>query len=222
MTEEQRSSGVQELITRLREEGVEGGQVQAKQLVEEARRQADEMLDQTRREAEELLQRARKEAASLRTAGQAALQLARRDVVLSLKDEVTEQFADAVRRLVRNCLAEEEFIQRLILQIAGRAAPEGQDHDLEFLLPEQMPTVEELQRQPGEFMSDKLSQFVSTVARDLLEKGITFGVAGGNAPGLTVRVVDEDVEINLTDESISELLLQHLLPRFRTMMNHTA
>ena len=222
MTEKERSSGVQELITRLREEGVEEGQVQAEQLIEEARRQADKMLDQARREAAELLQRAQRETDSLRTAGQTALQLARRDTVLSLKDEVTEQFAGAVRRLVTNCLDEEEFIQRLILQIAGRTAPEGQNQDLELLLPERMPTAEELQRQPGEFTSDKLSQFVSTVARDLLEKGIAFGVAGSNAPGLTVRVVGEDVEINLTNESISDLLLQHLLPRFRTMMNHTA
>ena len=68
MTEKQRSSGVQELIDRLREKGVEEGKEQADQLVADARQQAAQMLDDARREAADLLQRAREEAERLRAA----------------------------------------------------------------------------------------------------------------------------------------------------------
>lgn len=222
MAEKERSSGVPELIARLREEGVKEGKEQSDRLIEEARRRAAEILDQARQEATGLLQHAQKEADSLRTAGEDALRLARRDTVLSLKDEIAEQFANAVRRLVTHCLDDKEFVRRLILEIAGRAVPRSEDHTLELLLPERIPTVEELQRKPELIASDTLSRFVSTVARDLLREGITCGVTSGVTAGVTVRVVDEDVEIHLTDKAISDLLLQHLLPRFRAMMNHTA
>jgi hypothetical protein len=33
-----------------------------------------------------------------------------------------------------------------------------------------------------------------------------------------VRLVDEDVQIDLTESAISELLLRHMLPRFRALL----
>ena len=38
---------------------------------------------------------------------------------------------------------------------------------------------------------------------------------------LVVRVVDQNVEIDLTEEAIADLLNQHLLPRFRAIMRKT-
>ena len=36
--------------------------------------------------------------------------------------------------------------------------------------------------------------------------------------GARVRVVGEDLEIDLTNEAISKLLLKHLLPRYRAIL----
>jgi V/A-type H+-transporting ATPase subunit E len=33
-----------------------------------------------------------------------------------------------------------------------------------------------------------------------------------------VRVVGEDLEIDLTDEAVAQLLLKHLLPRYRAIL----
>ena len=40
--------------------------------------------------------------------------------------------------------------------------------------------------------------------------------AGGR--GIRVRLLDDDLEIDLTDEAIAELLLEHLQPRFRAVL----
>jgi V/A-type H+-transporting ATPase subunit E len=37
-------------------------------------------------------------------------------------------------------------------------------------------------------------------------------------PGIRIRLVDRDVEIDLTDASVAALLLQHLQPRFRAFL----
>ena len=219
MTEKERSSGVQDLIDRLRENGVAEGKEQADQLVADARRRATEILDKARQEAAEILDRTRKEADSLRAAGEDALRLAGRDAVLALKEEVSQQFASQVRQLVSHHLRDDKFMQRLILEIAGRAVPKDSEQPLEFLLPEEVVPPDEVRRQAKGAKEGTLSHFVLALAGEMMREGVTFGVAADNTPGVTVRIVDKDVEITFNEEAITEFLLRHLLPRFRTMMN---
>ena len=40
--------------------------------------------------------------------------------------------------------------------------------------------------------------------------------------GFTVRFVNQNVEIDLTDQTIAELLARHLLPRLRAVMRRCA
>ena len=218
MTEKERSSGVQELIDRLRERGVEEGREQAEQLLADARRRAAQMLEQARQEAAETLQHARKEADNIRAAGEEALRLAGRDAALTLKEEISERFADQVRRLVSHSLSDEQFIERLILEIAGRTVPKDSGEPMELLLPEDWVPLEELRRHPEEVTEGTLSHFVLALAGDMVREGFTLGATVDNSSGIVVKMVNDDAEITLDDKSISRLLLRHLLPRFRAMM----
>ena len=219
MTEKERSSGVQELIDRLREKGVDEGQQEADQLLADARRRATETLDKARQEAVEILRNAKEEADGIRAAGEEALRLAGRDTLLALKEEISEQFGSQVRRLVSHCLCDEQFIERLILEIAGRAVPKDSQQPMELLLPEEMVPPEEVRGQAKGVKEGTLSHFVLALAGDMIREGVTFGVAADNTPGVTVRLVEEDVEITFNEKAIAEFLLRHLLPRFRAMMD---
>ena len=219
MTEKERSSGVQELIDRLREQGVEEGNEQAEQLLADARRRTTQMLDQARQEAAKMLQNARKEADKIQAAGEEALRLAGRDAVLTLKEDISKRFADQVRRLVSHSLSDEQFVERLILEIAGRAVPKESKQPLELLLPEEMAPLEELRRHPKEVKEGTLSHFVLALAGDMIRKGVTFGSTADNTSGITIKMVNDDVEVTLDDKAIAKLLLSHLLPRFRAMMS---
>ena len=219
MTEKQRSSGVQELIDRLREEGVEEGTVQADQLVTDARRRATTMLDEARQEATEILQHAREEADNLRKAGEDALQLASRDAVLALKEEISKHFADQIRQLVSHSLRDEKFMQRLVLEIAGRAVPKDTKQPLELLLSEEVAPLEEVQRQAKDAKDGTLTHFTLGMASEMMREGVSCGVAEDDTPGLTVRMIDEDVDIVFNEKAITEFLLRHLLPRFRGVMD---
>jgi V/A-type H+-transporting ATPase subunit E len=52
----------------------------------------------------------------------------------------------------------------------------------------------------------------------MLREGVTFGVANDGESGIRVCLVDQDARIDLTESAISELLLRHLLPRFRALL----
>jgi len=217
-SEHQPSSGVQELIDRLRQEGVEKGHDEAEAILAEARRKAEEILDEARAKADGVLHEARREADKMRISGEDALRLASRDAVLEFRESLSSEFTSKVRRLVSYTLQDQDFLQRLILEIARRAMPEDTGQRVELLLPNNLVTDEQLRGKPEEVAEGTLSHFVLGLAGDILREGLSFGVADDDTPGARIRLGDDDVEVELTDETISALLMQHLVPRFRAMM----
>ena len=216
-TDDTQSSGVQELIDQLEEQGVERGKQEADRILADARRRADATLQEATSEAEKILLHAREEAQRTKTAGEDALRLACRDAVLKLQEAIGEDFESKVRRLVSHTLGDQEFLRKLILAIAKKAMPDESDEPLELLLPESLVTLEELQANPEEIKEGTLSHFVLGLASDILREGLSFG-ASGDTPGVRVRLVNDDVEIELTDQTITALLMKHLVPRFRAIM----
>ena len=73
------ASGVQELISRLRDEGVKAGREKSDQIVQEAQEQASHIVAQAKAEAEELLIKARSEIERDKAAAIESLRVAFRD-----------------------------------------------------------------------------------------------------------------------------------------------
>ncbi len=217
MNTKQNASGVEELIERIREQGVAEGRSRAEELYEEARLRADRRLEEARREAEDILQQSREEADRLKVAGEEAVRLAVRDAILRLKSELIERFSERVRHLVTLELRDEGLLRQLILEVAGRAAPPAET-PVELLLPQDVVGLEQLRRHPEDVKEGTLSHYVVTVMRDILREGVEIGVRTDAASGIRIALRDEDLEIDLTDAAVSELLLRHLIPRFRAMM----
>jgi V/A-type H+-transporting ATPase subunit E len=214
------ASGVEELIRRLQEEGVTKGQAEADKLLADARAEAARIRATAEAEAQALREQTRQEAETARRAGQEALQVAFRDTVLSLKNWLLQRFSGDVERLVSAEMSSAEFLQRLILEVAGRVREShGLDTgDIELLIPEEAVEVEELRRHPEELRAGTLSHFVLARAGSLLREGVSLQVVPEAPAGIRIRLVDRDVEIDLTDAAVAKLLLQHLQPRFRAFL----
>jgi V/A-type H+-transporting ATPase subunit E len=215
--EPKESSGVEQLIQRLREQGVAEGKSQAEELLEQTRRRAEQRMDEARREAEDMVQQAREEARQTKQAGEEAVRLAVRDAILRLKSELVERFSDRVRRLVTRELEDKEFLKQLILEVGRRAAPPA-DKPAKILLPKDVVGLEQLRRNPEEVKEGTLSHFVVTVTKEILREGLDIGSRDDDTAGIRIQLQDDNLEIDLTDRAVAELLLRHLVPRFRAMM----
>ncbi|HBE71220.1 MAG TPA: hypothetical protein DDW52_23995 [Planctomycetaceae bacterium] len=204
------SSGVQQLIDRLHQEGVEKGQTEAEALLASARKQAVEVVDNAKKEAKEILAAAREEAAQTKRAGEEAIRLAGRDSILTLTEELRDGCNRTLQRLIGESLQDQEFLRQLISEIAGQAVPKdaGRLH-LEFLADDGE------EEKDGESPMDA---FAKSLAGQSLREGLTFEVVDSTVPGVRVQVVDEELEIDLTDETLTHLLLKHLSPRFRRIL----
>jgi V/A-type H+/Na+-transporting ATPase subunit E len=212
------STGVDTLINRLRDDGIEQGRSQAQALVTTAQKQASDIVAAAQREAESILVKAKDEAGKLKAAGEHAIGLAMRDTVLSLEDQLVKEFRNQLTRLVKGLLADPAFLQQLILEVAGRVAPASAGKPVELLLPAQLVSLEDLQRKPEEAAPGTLMHFVLSLGGGMLRDGMRFGVSEDGEAGIRVRLVEEDVQIDVTESAISQLLLRHMLPRFRALL----
>jgi V/A-type H+/Na+-transporting ATPase subunit E len=218
------SSGVEALIERLRDEGVANGRRQADELIAEARHESEQILADAKAEAEAILRQARSEAEMVRNAGEEALRTAMRDTVLKMKGHLSTRFSEEVRRLVAADMAQETFLERLILEVAGRTRRDaGLDKadKIEILLPEDVVGLEELRRHPEKLREGSLSHFVLSVANGLLRDGVELRSSDRLEGGIRIILQGGEIQVNLTPDKVAEVLLEHLHPRFRAILEGT-
>ncbi|WP_306142731.1 hypothetical protein [Roseibium sp. MMSF_3412] len=213
-------AGVQALIDRLKSEGVSAGQSEGDEILSKARAKADEIVSEAQKRADALLADARAEAAREKAATEDGLKVAARDLVLSLRNELGDRIQQEAGRLVGTTLGDEQFLEKLILAMAGNAKDNASVVDtepMEIVLPEKVVTFEELKQSPEAVEPGTLTHFVIALAGEALRDGVTFSTAPG-FDGIKVKLTDRNVSIDLTEEAIATLLKRHLQPRLRAVM----
>src|ERR1700731_3452091 len=142
------SAGVEMLIARLHDEGIAQGRSQAQALVTAAKQQAADIVAAAKREAEAVPVTANEETKRLKAFGEDAIRLAMRDSMRSLEADLTNRFQNMLRGLVKGVLQDPAFLQRLILEVGGKAASSAERAEL--LIPAEVVSLEDLQRKPEE------------------------------------------------------------------------
>lgn len=213
-------AGVQALIDRLKTEGVAAGQSEADGILDKAKAKAEALVAEAEKKAATLLAEARAEAAKEKAATEDGLKVAARDLVLDMRNELGERIQQEAKRLVATTLADEAFLQKLILAMAANAKENASveaAEPMEIVLPEKIVTFEELKQSPEAVEPGTLTHFVIALAGDVLRDGVTFSTAPG-FDGIKVKLTGRDVSIDLTEEAVATLLKRHLQPRLRAIM----
>lgn len=215
------SSGVEQLIEKLRQEGVVAGQEKARDIVTDAQKRAEWIVGEAKQEAQMIRDQAKADAEATHAAAEDALKLAMRDALLKLNDTLLGSFSDEVMRVVGEQMIDPAFVQRLILALAGRIRDEaGMDDEKQLLirLPADAVGIDELKSNPEELKQGSLTQLAASIAADLLRKGVRYEVSEHLHKGISVQLVGKQMTVDFTDEAVAALLLQHLQPRFRALL----
>jgi V/A-type H+/Na+-transporting ATPase subunit E len=215
------AAGVEALIARLRDEGVGAGRTEAERLVADAQARARAIVEKAEAEAKARLEAARAEIDNHRRAGEEALAMAARDTVLDLKDQLARRFASDVGKTVSDMMRDDDMLRRMMLEIVGRARAEGavdSAGSAEVILPRSVAGLDDLRRKPEELREGTLTHFVAASAAEMLREGVSFARADDEAEGISVRLGERGVTIDLTDRAVAAAILAHLQPRFRALM----
>ena len=211
------SSGVQELIDRLRQEGVASGQSESERLQSEARIKAMKILDNAKLEAEQVLAKARAEAKSIEDNGKEALRLASRDVVLRVREAFYEEFKSRLNRLVKHKLSDQKLLEKMILELTAQNRP-SDNKQVQVLLPSAQISEADLTKEVANVQPGSLASFVLGLTADVLREGLSFDVTNDIDSGVKIQIVEDDVQIELSDKTITVVLLEYLVPRYRAIM----
>lgn len=210
-----KSTGVQDLIARIRDEGVQSGKQESERLLAEARSEAQRTLESARAEADEVRQKARAEIETEKAAALEALKLAARDTGLQLEADVVAAFENTVRRLVSPATRDPEFVRTLLLVLAGHAVDElVKNKEIQVFVSNML-----FQEAEGnQELDERARHSVLGITGDMLREGVELVPSSDVEGGARVRLVGENLEVDLTDETVHKILMRHLLPRFRAIL----
>lgn len=209
------SQGVEELIARLRDDGVTAGQAEAEAIVAEARSKAAAILQEAETKSRSLLIETREEIACERIAARDALELAARDMLLAFRTELTGRFREEAGRLIRENLEQEETIRDLILIAAGRAVAEVtglNEEAMEILLPRRVLELDAIRHLPELLGDDAMKHLTIGICKQMMQQGVLV------REGIRLQLTESGIEIDLGDKALTAALLRHLQPRFRALL----
>jgi V/A-type H+-transporting ATPase subunit E len=207
------TTGVQQLVDRLRQDGVDEGSKEAERLVSEARREAAALLERAERDAVALREEANRACSQTQAAAEQALALAVRDALLELRTEIQDRFVTQLGRLVAGRLEDAGFVERLILAAAGRSAPN--DEPLEVLVA----AGSGAGGAPG---SAEIDALIRGLTAEMVRDGVAVSASDELESGILIRVAERGLEIQLDEASLTALLARNLLPRFRSLLDSAA
>lgn len=212
------SSGVQGLIERLRREGIADGQKRADELLKEAGERASRIVAEAEREAAAMLAGAGSQADQYRKSAEDSMAIAARDTVLELKNSLVNQFSRRVTEMIGETMMDGEFLHKVILEIAGKIKTEfAGDEPLELLLPADIAGLDELRRNPEKVKQGALGEFVLATAGEMFREGVTIA-QGSHKQGIRINLVERKLRIDINEEVVAGILMRHLLPRFRALL----
>jgi V/A-type H+-transporting ATPase subunit E len=207
-------SSVQALIDRIRDQGVQSANREAARILTEAEAKASQLLADAQKQVEQLRAKATADIEAEQAAAQEALKLSARDTVMRLKNLVSTAFETFVRRLVTTATQDRELMKNLVLVLAGHSADEFiKDKQIQILLSDAL-----LTGQPDPKLRELSKQTILSLSSDMLREGVELIPSSSVEGGAKVRLVGEQLEIDLTDKAITKLLAGQLLPRFHALL----
>ena len=208
-----KSSGVKELIERIRDEGVHSARAEADRILTQAKARAARIVADAKAEAAAIKKEARASMEREQTATIEALRIAARDTELELRSAIMSGFEEHVRRLVTDVTTDVSVLRDMILVLAGRAADDLiQDKDAVIFVPDRL--ADEVSAELDEF----LRKSAVALSGDVLRQGIELIPSNEIQGGARVRLVGEDLEIDMSDQALSQMMLKLLLPRYRKIL----
>ncbi|MBY5935033.1 hypothetical protein KUV51_18660 [Tateyamaria omphalii] len=217
--EQETAKGVDALIARLRHDGVAAGTAEAERLVAGAEARAADIVARAEDAAEKTRIEAKRAADRYARAGEEALNTAMRDAVLTMKSTLMAQFEQDVQRMVSAEMSDPEMLRQMVLELVGRAgqaASVGQGASV--ILPAEVVGPEAITANADDIQSGALTQYVLGLAQDQLKEGVTLFAASDLHGGIRAKAGEDGVALDLSDQAIAALLMQHLQPRFRAVL----
>ncbi len=191
---------IQELTEKIYREGVEKGQAQADQIVQEAKAQADRILADARKMAADIEAAGKKTAAELETNTKNELKLYTAQSMSALKSEIANVLtANTVHQAVDALVQDKDFLCKFTVALAAKWV-------------ENEPIIIESAE------ADALKAYFAKEAAKVLDKGVTIEKVNGRNALFTIQPADGSYKVSFGKEEFEDYFKSFLRPQLVQML----
>lgn len=187
---------LESLIAKIKKDGIEEAQQGAQQILDKARNQAQEIVETAKKESAGIIAKAEKEAGKLRSNTEAALRQAARDLILSLRQELTKLLEATFKTKVA-AQFDESFLKELIMKFVSSWA-ENRNAAFEVLL--------------SKADAKKLHNLLASSLKETAAKTVEVKASQSVSHGFRIGIKGQDLHYDFSDEAILEALKVFLNP----------
>ena len=197
---------VQELIDKIKKDGIETASKEASKIRTEAESEARRIVDLAKKEADDIVSRGKQDAQRAEKAGIAALEQASRNLVLAFKDEIQALLDRIIAEHVSTNYSDD--VLKAALPEVLKSWAGGKGNDLSVLLPES-----EL---------SKLKEFFSEKLTEQLWKGVELKTSRKLTSGFHISNKDGSVYYDFSAEAVAQLLSTYLNPKLAEILKNSS
>lgn len=188
------------LIEKLKEEGVEGARKAADEILSEARQQSEERMQEARQRAEQREKEAEARAEQFLSSAERAVKQAGRDAELLLRERIDALFTRVFRRQVADAMTPD-----LLKEVIGRIV-------------DNWAKGEAIEVEISGAQAEQLEATLLGGVAEEAEEGITLKPSAALSGGFHIKKKGEDVYYDFSDEAVSELLRSFLNDRINAIL----
>ncbi|TFG84887.1 MAG: V-type ATP synthase subunit E [Spirochaetales bacterium] len=193
---------VQELLDKIKHDGVESAEVEAGKIRGEAEKERIRLVEDARKEAKAIVEKAKADAKREEESGKAALGQASRDLVLAFRGEIEKVLAALVRAELDTAF-DADVLKKALPAIVEAWAKDGRD-DLSVLVPEKDLKALEV------FFRDKLTE--------RLKQGVELKPLRGTKAGFRIGQKDGAAYYDFSAEAVAGMLGSYLNSRLAAIV----
>jgi V/A-type H+-transporting ATPase subunit E len=188
---------LKELTEKLYQEGVAKGNEKAEQIVAEANQKSKQIIAEAEKKAQQLIAEAEKKAAELDKNTKSELQLASKQMISALEQEVVGLINGQITGAeIEKAVSDDQFIQQLIHAAVTNWAPK---QDLLVVVPSEKQKAVE--------------NYFSTKAKGLLDSGLKIESVSGIKSGFQIGPADGSYKVSFTREDFIEFFKAFIRPK---------
>lgn len=198
--EENSKTNLNDLIQKIKSEGIGEAERKSGEIIKDARLAASEIMNKARQDASSITEEAKERIRKKEESSKMALEQAARDIILSIRTSLTEIFDSLVKKEYQNVLSGKILETVLIKLIEGWQKDDMGELDIELLVSE----------------SDRDALFEGFLSKlnEEIKSGIELKIHPGIEGGFRIGMKDNHVYYDFTDEGIADVLAEYLNPRF--------
>lgn len=186
---------IQELTEKILKEGIEKGNAEATQIVDEAKAEQTKILKEARQEAEKILTDAKKKAEDLKKNTESELKLYAGQAISVLKAQITDMICGKlVDGGVKSATNNKEFMSSFLLTMAKEW---GKRENI---------IIEGAE-------AEQLKAYFTAQAKDLLDKGIKIEQTNGRKASFSISPADGSYKISFGEEEFKGYFETFLRPQ---------